>query len=875
MKRFSLICLAIAFAMVGCKAKPAADANKPEPKVTQLDAADVPSADAGAAVAAADAAAPAAAATAEPGSMKALFMKCDTCFANPHEICFCNPESGDCGDNACDLNAIRELSRDGDKLIAFFDENESALIKYNRFLAKFSFCNEFKDVDEEEAEDEVEAEAAADVAAEEEAAPSDFEAFCTQNAPLQELLSLLKNEYDHAKWLKENNRSDRNRALWHFIDRANRYYLDHIVSILADADDPDNAEALAKAAKGLEDTHNRLNEIIKSGADINASNWDGKTPLFEIYDKDLILALIKDGADVKVKDVRGNTLLHRFRDDAEMTDALVKAGADINAKNDEGSTPVFYITNVDALNKYKELGADLKVSDAHGNTLLHKEGVSAAMLEALLAAGLDINAKNDEGRTPIFFASDDVLQAFIDHGADVKVADSQGNSLLHRPHLTAARIQTLTAAGLDANSKNAKGEGPILGCIVDSDIDSPDEIPTVDKDCIDALKAAGADIHAADNDGNNLLSRMFILGTTKDTYKMLLDMGYSASAIAPNFMTELTNAFYGYSRAWRFNPKSDSAAHAIYAGYDSLIPTLIGAGLDINKRDLHNNTLLFFTESAESAKALIDAGLDVNARNNDGETAINFHTDWSRLPAITAMVEAGADVNTRDNRGISALFKNLNSVVVDDDGLRRPILSFAVPDVLLQNAADVNTRDINGRTLLFYTFSDTDLPENYSLTLLTALEADLNAQDADGKTAVMVSENRCALVDAGADLSIRDEFGRNAMFYNHVIDCLIDENGKAKKDVKELVNAADSHGITPLMACRDVDTLKKLIAAGADVNATDAHGRSVIDYYSGSEEFRSALTAAGAVDARAAADAAAAPAADAAAAPAADAGSAN
>ncbi|MBQ1926217.1 MAG: ankyrin repeat domain-containing protein, partial [Proteobacteria bacterium] len=86
-------------------------------------------------------------------------------------------------------------------------------------------------------------------------------------------------------------------------------------------------------------------QLIDAGADVNAKDNKGRTPLMLIGGDDNIEALIKAGADVNAKDNDGQTVLmhqmklsraHELED--EIIQSLIKAGADIEAKDNQGRT---------------------------------------------------------------------------------------------------------------------------------------------------------------------------------------------------------------------------------------------------------------------------------------------------------------------------------------------------------------------------------------------------------------------------------------------------------------------------------------------------------------------------------------------------------
>jgi ankyrin repeat protein len=76
-----------------------------------------------------------------------------------------------------------------------------------------------------------------------------------------------------------------------------------------------------------------------------------------------------------------------------------------------------------------EAGVDINARDAEGNTPLH-ETVLTDVEEELLRLGADVNARNNDGETPIFTTCDDhAIALFIQHGADLTIQDNEGRTV--------------------------------------------------------------------------------------------------------------------------------------------------------------------------------------------------------------------------------------------------------------------------------------------------------------------------------------------------------------------------------------------------------------------------------------------------------------
>ena len=93
---------------------------------------------------------------------------------------------------------------------------------------------------------------------------------------------------------------------------------------------------------------------LAAGADVNAKDENGETPLHLAPTKEIVELLIAEGADVNAKSRSGHTSLHSAAQGGhkEIAELLIAAGTDVNAKNNNGETPLDKA-------KYKPETADL------------------------------------------------------------------------------------------------------------------------------------------------------------------------------------------------------------------------------------------------------------------------------------------------------------------------------------------------------------------------------------------------------------------------------------------------------------------------------------------------------------------------------------
>jgi len=206
-------------------------------------------------------------------------------------------------------------------------------------------------------------------------------------------------------------------------------------------------------------------------------------------------------------------------------------------------------------------------------------------------------------------------------------------------------------------------------------------------------------------------------------------------------------------------------------------------------------------------RLLAQKGVNVNATDGDGTTALHWASYHDDMDIANQLIRAGAKVNAANDLGATPLW------AASQNG------SEAMVRRLLEAGANPNLALLAGETPIMVA-SRGGYPN--VVELLAARGANVNARGSRGQTALMwaVSEKHPNVVKVllarGADL-------------------------RAKSDVWSQVMAVEPHGYlpynrnipaggeTPLMfAARvgDLESAKILVAAGANVNDTDAWGVS-------------------------------------------------
>ena len=222
---------------------------------------------------------------------------------------------------------------------------------------------------------------------------------------------------------------------------------------------------------------------IEDGADVNATQGDGTTPLhWAVYkvDRELVGTLIEHGAKADVTNKYGSSPLSEAvkLGDVELVRQLLDAGADVESPNGDGQTALMLAAHIGALDVAK----------------------------LLVERGADVNAKEAwRDQTALIWAVDgnypELTQFLIDSGADVNVrasANEWDSQITSEPRAQYRPVGGLTALLYAARS----------GCTR----------------CVRSLIAAGADIDLPTPEGMTPLM-IAIDNMSFDTARVLLDAG--------------------------------------------------------------------------------------------------------------------------------------------------------------------------------------------------------------------------------------------------------------------------------------------------------------------------------------------------------------
>jgi ankyrin repeat protein len=429
---------------------------------------------------------------------------------------------------------------------------------------------------------------------------------------------------------------------------------------------------------------------------------------------------------------------------------------------------------------------------------------------ALIAKGADVHARSADGTTALHWAvyndDTDLVERLIKAGADVSATNDYGANPLRQAAVVAdpVVIKALIKAGADVNAPNAEGETPLMIVARTGNIESAK-----------LLLSHGAKVNAKEQWGGQSALMWAAAQHQPEMVKLLISHGADVND-------------HGVVRDWQRRVTAE--------------------GRPKNENHGGFTPLLYAAREGciECAKYLIKAKADINRTDPDGTTPLTVALMNMRFDMAAYLVSVGADVNRWDFYGNTPLYVAIDMNTLPRGG--RPDLpsvdnttGLQVAAMLLEKGADVNAQlklRPQYRNGVFDRGGDQVLSTGATPLLLAAKVGDLEAiklllkykpiidlPNAMGVTPLMAA--------AGMGHSFNPTRGR------FKTDEQAAESVKLLQEAGATINGHDKNGMTALHSAAEHgwnDTVKVLVADGADLQPKDVKGLTPIDHAAGRHE---------------------------------------
>ena len=587
-----------------------------------------------------------------------------------------------------------------------------------------------------------------------------------------------------------------------------------------------------------------LHKIIDYGVDVNATNILNQTALelaCQMGNVYALNALYDSGADSSIVSVQGNTLLHvAVLHDCrkEVLMFVIHHSVDVNATNNENESALLVACqkgNLHTINILLDSGADPSIASTEGNTCLHYavDGrCSKKVLQAIIDIGADVNATNKEGVTALMVACKkgnvDATYVLLQAGADLRIADCNGNTCMHHAIVCWCNKETIQAMinhGADVNATNQDSvTSLVLACQIRNEV------------VIKVLLDAGADPNIVSSKGNTSLHAAVLGGCSKEALQKIIEYGADVNATNQLNQTALELASQkgdddalnvlreAESTSSSVSIKGNTLLHAAVLGDKNkqVLLSAIHHGADVNATNSENESALLLASrrgNLDIIHALLSSGADPTIASVEGNTWLHYAVNGGcSIEVLTVIVGNGADVNATNNKNESAL------LLASQEGNLDTI------NILLESRADPNITSAEGNTWLHYAVDGRCSKEVFQAIIDHG--ADVNSRNKDNVTALMVackkrnSDAINVLLNAGANPRLADTNGDTCMHHAVV--------GSCSKDTLQAIinhgggiNAVNNDGATALLvACnaRQMESVNVLLRSGADATVADANG---------------------------------------------------
>ncbi|MFP3032042.1 MAG: ankyrin repeat domain-containing protein, partial [Wolbachia sp.] len=600
---------------------------------------------------------------------------------------------------------------------------------------------------------------------------------------------------------------------------------------------------------------NKVESLANRGASLDTKDNNDWTLLHFAASSnkfDIVKFLLDKNANIKAKDVYGNTPLHvaaQYDSKLEIVEFLLdKNASGINDVNNNGSTPLHVATQGNKPSTVKFLlnkGASIQVKDKHNRTplgLADQEGYTniAQMIEQR-QSDLD-----EELLTAVQDGDLDKVKSLVSQNANVNTTDMYSWTPLHwaafKDRLEIAKFLIEKNADIDAEDKGPYGKKPIHVAAENNS-----------KDIIELFLSKGVGINDTDKQGYTPLHYAAWRGRL-EVAKFLIEeyansiFKYNNGSTLP-CDAPLSNHFHiikcsiGEKNILEIRDNSGRVplhCAASNGKLDVVKYFIDEEKVDVNIKDNGYWTPLHWASwggHLDIAKYLVDKRANINAKDKGSKIPLNVAIDQKHNDVVKYLEQAQLDLNKE--LLIAAKGDDLNKVIDliskganvkdnnDDTPLHLAVGYLDVVKYLISKGANINAKCKAGKTTLdIATYQKRgDVVEYLKQTQLD-LDKELLIAVKSGDLNKVIG-----LFNRGANINAENEYGKKPIHiaaesdYKNIIEFLLSKEGVG-------VNDTDEQGHTPLHWASwsgHLDMVEYLVGNEADINAKCKAGKTTLD----------------------------------------------
>ena len=346
--------------------------------------------------------------------------------------------------------------------------------------------------------------------------------------------------------------------------------------------------------------------FVKMGADVNATDKDGWTPLYAVAGSGKIEAvklLLENGADVATKGHELMTPLHLVRN-LEIAQNLIDHGAQVDERDSMGRTPLMCCVSIGKLD----------------------------IAEYLISHGADIFAEDNAGLNVIHYAATPEIFNFLSEKGLKLKSVAEALHMLPNQGNTEMMDYLLEFHGGRINECNKDGKTIWISSAT----------PMYQNFIGEFLVSKGADINGVDKNGQAALHHMC------QTEQIFVDETLNFKEMGAKIEVK--------------DLKGRTALHyAALNGNNIMVENLIWKKAEVNIKDNSKATPLHYAAATNKSSAswairlLLLNGADIKARDERGETPLHCACKAGFWSAVDLLLDHHADINLKDINGLTPL----------------------------------------------------------------------------------------------------------------------------------------------------------------------------------------------------------------------------